>query len=102
MRVKALISRGKMSQTGLIEMVAIQDLGGTIGREDLSKKAGKPQNMSLEKTSWKGFDVDVFRIVENIGGVSLVTFNAQVPLKPKAIQVSVSGPTANDGILRKE
>jgi len=102
MRVKALISRGRISHNGLVEMVAIQDLGGTIGREDLSKKAGKPQNATLEKTSWKAFDVDVFRIVENIGGASFVTFNAQVPLKPTAIQVTVSGPTSNDSNLRKE
>jgi len=104
MRIKSLISRASVdaSKKGLIELVAVQDMGGPIGREDLSKKPNKPENTTLEKTAWKGFDVDVFKVVENIRGVSFVTFNAQVPLKPHAIQIMVSGPTYDENKLRKE
>jgi hypothetical protein len=102
MRVKALVSRGKVSPAGLTKMIAIQDLGGVIGREDLSKMPARPRNATLEKTSWKGFEIDVFRIVENINGTSFVTFNAQVPLRPRAIQVSVVGPASDDSAVRKE
>src|SRR5262245_32015037 len=40
MRIRALISLGKWnsSRTGIIKLVSLQDLGGTIGREDLSKR----------------------------------------------------------------
>src|SRR5260370_32594790 len=104
MRIKSLISRATVDPTkkGLIELVAVQDMGGPIGREDLSKKANKPENTTLEKTAWKGFDVDVFKVVENIRGVSFVTFNAQVPLKPHAIQIMVSGPAFDENKLRKD
>ncbi len=104
MAVKMLISLGKMdgSKNRLIEMIAIQEMRGTIGRDDLSKWADKPQNMTLEKATWKSFDVDVFRVVENIGGVSYVAFNAQVPLKPHAIQIKVLGPPSDDRRLRTE
>lgn len=104
MRVPSLISVGKLneSRSGLVKLISIQDLGGTIGREDLSKTANKPVNVSLEKASWRSFQVDVFKIVETAGGVSLVTFNAQVPLKPHAMQITVSGPVGEESGLRSE
>ena len=98
-----LISLGKWnsSHTALIKMISLQDLGGTIGREDLSKK-DKPAGLTLEKTHWQGFDIDVFKVEDGSGKDAKVTFNAQVPLKPRAIQVSVMGPAADEASLRQE
>jgi len=102
-RVKSLVSRGNLDASkGPVEMIIIQDLGGPIGREDLSKKADKPQNVTLEKTGWKSFQIDLFRVVENIRSVPFVTLNAQVPLKPHAIQLTVSGPVSDEDKLRTE
>jgi len=99
-----LITLGKWnsSRSALVQMVSLQDLGGTIGREDLSKKKDKPANVTLEKTRWKSFDIDVFRVVEKAGNISMLTFNAQVPLKPHAIQVMVSGPASDETSLRQQ
>jgi hypothetical protein len=82
-----LITLGKWnsSHTELIKMISLQDLGGTIGREDLSKK-DKPADVTLEKTHWQGFDIDVFKVEDRSGKDAKVTFNAQVPLKPRALQ----------------
>lgn len=104
MRIETLVSIGKLneSKTGVDKLISIQDLGGAIGREDLSKRAGKPVTATLEKAPWKSFQVDVFRIVETVGTASLVTFNAQVPLKPHAIQLTVCGPAKDETELRKE
>lgn len=104
MRIRGLISLGKWnsSHTGIIKLVSLQDLGGTIGREDLSKRKDKMGNAKLEKTQWQTFDIDVFRIEERAGKVTNVTFNAQVPLKPHAIQVTVMGAAAGEASLRKE
>ena len=99
-----LISLGQWNQSrsGLVKVVSLQDLGGTIGREDLSKKKDKPANVTLEKIRWQTFDIDVFKVVETAGKVTTVTFNAQVPLKPHAIQVTVLGPAADEASLRQE
>jgi hypothetical protein len=99
-----LISLGKWnsSHTALIKMISLQDLGGTIGREDLSKKQDKPAGVTLEKTHWQSFDIDVFKVEETTGKVTNITLNAQVPLKPRAIQVSVMGPAAEEASLRQE
>src|SRR5262249_18333569 len=99
-----LISLGKWnsSHTGLIKLVSLQDLGGTIGREDLSKRKDKPANVTLEKIRWQSFDIDLFRGEKIVGKDTNVTFNAQVPLKPDAIQVTVFGTAADDASLRQE
>lgn len=104
MRIRGLISLGKWnsSRTGIIKLVSLQDLGGTIGREDLSKRKDKLGNAKLEKTHWQSFDIDVFRVVESAGKITNITFNAQVPLKPHAIQLTVMGAAAEEASLRKE
>ncbi len=104
MRVKSLVSLGKWneSKTSLLNVVSIQDLGGAIGREDLSKRNTLPANATIEKIPWKSFQIDLFRILEGKNGVSVITFNAQVPLKPHAIQISVVGPAEQEAELRKQ
>ena len=103
-KVKSLVAQGKMdsSKDGIIEMILIQDLGGAIDREDLSKRTDKPQNVTLEKAAWKSFQIDVFRVAENLNSVPFVTFNAQVPLKPHAVQLTVTGPATDESRLRIE
>lgn len=104
MRIKSLVSRAKMdASTGtLVKLVSLQDLGGVIGREELSKQPGLPAGVSFEKTAWKSFQLEASRIVEQSGGISMVTFNVQVPLKPHAIQVMVAGPATEEAALRQE
>jgi len=102
-RVDSLVRRGNLdSSKGPVEIIVIQDLGGPIGREDFSKRKDKPQNLTLEKTAWKSFQIDVFKVGENLNSVPFVTLNAQVPLKPHAIQLTVSGPASDESKLRTE
>ena len=63
MRLQRLISVGKLneSKTALVKLISIEDLGGPIGREDLSKRTDKPESVTLEKTTWKTFQVDARR-----------------------------------------
>jgi len=102
-RVKSLVSRGNLTdKSHPVEVVIIQDLDGPIGREDYSKRKNKPQNLTLEKTTWKGFQIDLFRVIENTNAVTFVTLNAQVPLKPHAIQLTVGGPETDENKLRAD
>jgi hypothetical protein len=87
-------------------VIAVTRLGGTIGRERLDPKevAARNPRVTLVTEKWKEFEIDVSRVPEEAGGVQLVTFNAQVPLKPEAIQVAVIGEADREaetrGVLR--
>jgi uncharacterized protein with PQ loop repeat len=102
-KVKSLVSLGNIDNPkAKVEMIVLQDLGKPMGREDIASASDIPQNASLEKRPWKGFDIDVFRVSEKINSVEFVTLNAQIPLKPHAIQLTVSGPASDEGKLRKD
>jgi len=82
--------------------IVVSRLGGVLGREKLDPRevASKSPNVSLTNEKWKGFDLEVFRVPEQAGELRLLTFNAQVPLKPEAVQVAVIGEAGGEAELR--
>jgi len=82
--------------------IVVSRLGGVLGREKLDPKgiASKNPHVTLTTEKWKDFDIDVFRVPEQAGELRLLTFNAQVPLKPEAVQVSVIGEASREAELR--
>jgi len=78
----------------------IEAMGGLIGREDLSKYAEGVEGMTIFKEKWRSFEIDVFRIHEKFGDIETLTFNAQVPLKPEAIQLKLIGEKSREDELR--
>jgi len=103
-KVKSLVAQGKFdsSKNGHVEIIVLQDLGAALDREDFSKKTDQPNNVTAEKATWKSFNINVVRVVENADSVPFVTFNAQVPLKPHAIQLTVTGPAFDESKLRAD
>lgn len=87
--------------TGLTKAIMLDDLGAPIRRDDMTKHP-VPGNASVEKTKWRSFQIDVFKVLEQVQGSPYITFNAQVPLKPHAIQVSVAGPASEEKSLRQD
>jgi hypothetical protein len=76
------------------------NLGGTLGRERLTKAnlpAGFKGSVFSEK--WHDFEVDVIEVPEEVNGAQYLTYNAQIPLKKLAIQMSVCGPSARKAEL---
>ena len=51
---------------------------------------------------WQGFNVYVFEILEDVSGALGVNFNVQIPLKGRAIQMTLSGPAARKQALRQQ
>ena len=81
----------------------IEDLGGTIGQDDdLSAFVDSQPHVSLIKETWKGRQIDVFRIEENVQDYTFITFNAQVPLLPTAYQVKLTGVLEREDELRAD
>ena len=103
-KVKCLVAQGKFdsSKNGHFEVIVIQDLGAALGREDLSKRTDIPAKASLEKTAWKGFSDNAYRVTEDSESGSVITLNVQIPLKPHAIELTVSGPERDEGKLRTD
>lgn len=84
----------------LVELLAIEKLKGVIGRESLDASIPAGFKGRLLKAKWEGFDIDVFELPETLSDAKFVTYNAQVPLKPFAIQVKVFGADTRKTELR--
>jgi hypothetical protein len=83
-------------------IVGYQLMGGVIGRERLTVASMPPGSFppgvtpELRTEKWKEFDVDVIAVRAKQGDFEIVALTAQVPLKPQALQVLVTGPAAHE------
>lgn len=78
--------------------ILVTRLGGVLGRKKIDSKevaTRKPQ-ITITTEKWKEFEIEVFRVLERAGDLQLITFNAQVPLKPEAVQIAVIGEAARE------
>jgi hypothetical protein len=71
--------------------LVVEDLGGRIGKEDPTPFLQGRDDVSLLHETWQGHRLPVIEIRETQDGVRLLTYNAQVPVLPKAVQVKVMG-----------
>jgi hypothetical protein len=83
-------------------LILISRLGGVLDRKriDPQEVAAKNPQVTVGTEKWKSFEIDVVRVPEQLLGTPWVTYNAQVPLKPEAIQVSVSGRGSEETELK--
>jgi hypothetical protein len=77
----------------LASLIVVEKLKGTIGRERLtSAHLAKGSKARLMTHEWNGFTIDGVELPEPVDGVQYVSFSAQIPLSPHAVQLSVFGP----------
>ena len=88
------------NRDGLVRLFSISGFSGALGREDMAKFIPKQPNITSEKMRWKDLEIDSFRIAEETGGQSWITINVLVPTIPRAIQVRVFGPAAEEKAMR--
>ena len=82
--------------------VVIESMRGKIGRERLRLQDMPPGFAGqLSTAKWHDFEIDVIGIPEQVGELSLLTYNAQIPLKKDAIQVKVIGTADREAELRQ-
>lgn len=100
----ALMAKAKFNRDGsLSRLVSVQDLGEVIRQDaDLSRLKRAGGNVKLEKMRWRDFEVDVFSVTEGERGLVFVSMNAQVPLVPRGVQVSISGLKTEERAVRQE
>jgi hypothetical protein len=83
--------------------IRVSRLHGTLGRDKMDPKviAAKSPQVTILPEQWKTFEIEVFRVPEQLKGLQVLTFNAQVPLKPEAVQVTVLGEETQENELRE-
>ena len=100
---KVLAAFAKPGADGAVSRaIVLEDLGATLSRKPLDKNA-LPANEAtavLSRAEWKSFPVDVIEVTEPVNGVPWLMLNAHIPLKPKAVQVKVSGPAERQADVR--
>lgn len=92
--------RAGLSGGELGTIIAVDRMRGTIGREKPSLadvgKLGGGDKVTIEGATWKGSEIWMIRMTQNVAGKDLVFFLAQVPLAPEAIQVKVAVDAKNE------
>lgn len=97
--MKAKFNRDK----SVARLMNVQDLGEVIRQDaDLSTLKRRSGNVRQEKMRWRDLDVDVFCVTEGEAGMVYVSLNAQVPLRTRGIQVSLSALKTEERALRNE
>jgi hypothetical protein len=82
--------------------IIIEKLNGTIGQARLTPQdLPKNFNGTLTTAHWNGREIDVVRIVEQVAGLQIVTYKAQVPLQPRAIQIWAAGNIDMEAEIRR-
>lgn len=97
--MKAKFNRDK----SLSRLLSVQDLGEVIRQDaNFSKLKRGTGNVKQEKMRWGEFEVDVFNVMEGEAGMVYLSLNAQVPLRTRGIQVSLSALKTEERALRHE
>lgn len=88
-------------------VLGVERLSSTIGREpltneDLAAQKAYPQieQITLSRAHWQGFEIDVMRSVLKTPKGRMVSYTAQIPTRPQAIQVIVIGPETDEKQIR--
>jgi hypothetical protein len=100
----ALMAKARFNRDGsLSRLVSVQDLGEVIRQDaDLSRLKRAGGNVKQEKMRWRDFEVDVFSVTEGEAGMVFVSLNAQVPLMPRGVQVSLAALKTEERAVRQE
>ena len=97
-------------QKGGAKVLSLEVLDGLLGRsipENLRKTAAGmrsslPDGAQIRtlKERWRGLEIDVFEARYALQGVEVVTYSVDLPLVPRALQIILAAPAAEDAGLR--
>ncbi len=101
----AMYANGDPAVEGPKTVIGFELMRGTIGRDPLTT-AHLPQShrdagFTVGKIKWRGYLVDTINGVVDQEGGAVVSIAAQVPLAPKALQISFAGPVAEKAEINK-
>jgi hypothetical protein len=74
-------------------VILVKSLNGPLPRHRITAADLPPgHQVTITSFSWRGLQLNGYRVLENPDTSPYLTFNIQVPLKAKAVQLSIGGP----------
>ena len=93
---------GEAAENEMPVLLIIERMGGVLGRDRVDPQDLPPGFAGTHfVTSWKGFQLDGFRIPESLNELDIITYNVQVPLKPEAIQLKFAASADQEELLQR-
>jgi phage tail protein X len=101
----AMYANGNPADEGTKTVIGFELMRGTIGRDPLTT-ADLPQShraagFTVGKIKWRDYFVDTINGVVDQEGGAVATIAAQVPIAPKAFQITIAGPVAEKTQINK-
>ena len=93
------VYRQRSAGQPLAAVFSIERLHGTLPRLDIEKAHANPK-LDISTERWNDLDILVARASEVIDGVPAIILNAQIPLKPEAIQLKIVGPATQESRIK--
>lgn len=102
----AVYTNGDPNAGKPFQLFSLEMLGGTIPKNshlELNQlpKAVRDQGLTLGRMRWSGYSVDILEGVVTQNGQTMATVVAQIPLAPRALQISFAGPADQRADLQK-
>jgi hypothetical protein len=98
--VAAYMQTGTKGELGTF--VFVQRIPGLFSQEAIPATVTTKDGRVLQMTKqpWKSFQIGVARVPETVKGIECVNLNAQIPLSPKAIQITFFSTADHEAELR--
>jgi hypothetical protein len=95
--------KGDTTDEELDLLLSVTALPGALPRRRASQTNNFPAmtNAMPRTFNWRGLEVDGFVVNEDLMGTPFTTFNIHLPVVPRAVQISIAGPTARQAELEK-
>ncbi len=77
-------------------VLGVGRMHGTLARDSHIKVDLLPKGSRLEDYVWRGFHVEGARVPIDANGTQLISHRVQIPLRPEAIQIEVTGRLEDD------
>jgi hypothetical protein len=97
---------GQENEYEPLRILMVMDLGKGLPRRRIQSRDLPPstpeKSLSVAAPfSWRGIEVDAVRVLETQGPLKYVTFQIQIPLRGRAIQIGVGGQGHAENAIRR-
>jgi len=101
-RANYVFVKGDTTDRNLDLLFSVTAMPGPLPKRRLqTNEIAAKANTILRTFNWRGMQVDGLVVSENLLGTPFTTFNIQLPLLPRALQISVAGPAARQAELEQ-
>ena len=96
--VYAYRGRGKEGTPEGMIAILVKRLSGRLPQSHITTEQmrAKGKDATVATLSWQSLEIDRARLSQTQGGLTVITYSTQVPIKPQAVQLMVAGVASRD------